>query len=125
MKESGIIKEFVEEFPTVNTQVGFEARRYTYTLTEIGAEIAKNLEEKHLDTVKKIKDQLYSMEKLDEAYDYNNLSIAAKMYHIFKIEKKPISINEIQEEAKALGWEVGEGDAEKAMKFLDDLELPN
>lgn len=125
LKESGIIKEFVVEIPTFDTQGGFEAKRYTYTLTEIGTEIAKNLEKKHFDTAEKIKDQLYSMEKLDGIYNYNNLSIAAKMYHILKIEKKNMTIDEIHEEAKALGWNVGMVESEKAINFLKDLKLVN
>jgi len=123
LKASGIVNEVVEEFPVFNTSVGFEMRRYTYQLTGIGAEIAENLEKNYSDEVAKIKDTLSSMKTLDGAQDYRNLSIAAKMHHILKIEEKPMSTEEIQEEAQALGWDIGDEGAEDAIKFLEGLNM--
>ncbi len=123
LKASGIVKEVVEEFSTFSTSVGFESRRYTYQLTDIGGEIAKNLEKKNPEGAAKIMDMLSSMEELDGARDYKNLSIAAKMHHILKIEEKDMSIAEIQEEAMALGWDIGTDGAENARNFLKGLKM--
>jgi len=123
LKGCGIVKEVVEEFSTFNTSVGFEPRRYTYQLTGIGEKIAENIRKKYPEEAKRIIDMLSSMRKLDGAQDYINLSIAAKMHHILKIEKKPMTIEEIQEEAKALGWDIGEDGAKNALQFLRGLNL--
>ncbi|RLF54040.1 hypothetical protein DRN98_07405 [Methanosarcinales archaeon] len=123
LKASGIVKEVVEEFPVFNTSVGFEPRRYIYQLTEIGEKIAENVKNKYPEEAERIRDQLSFMKTFDEAQDYRNLSIAAKMYHILKIENKPRTIDEIKEEAEFLGWNIGEKGAEDALNFLKGLKM--
>jgi len=123
LKASGIVKEVIEEFPPFSTSVGFEPRRYTYHLTGIGKKIVENVRSKYPKEAKRIRDQLSSMKELDGAENYKNLSIAAKMYHTLKIEDKPRTIDEIQEEAECLNWNIGETGAEDALKFLKGLKM--
>ena len=123
LKASGIVKEGVEEVPPFNTSVGFELRRYTYQLASIGKKIAENLKGKYPQEVEDIENTLSSMKGLDDAENYINLSIAAKMYHILTIENKPMTVYEIQEEAEFLGWNIGENVADKALNFLKGLEM--
>jgi len=63
------------------------------------------------------------MRQFGLARDYKNLSIAAKMYHILKREKKPMTTYEIMEEAKVLDWDIGEKEAQEALAFLKGMKL--
>ncbi|MFZ3058405.1 MAG: hypothetical protein WA102_01590 [Candidatus Methanoperedens sp.] len=120
---SGIIIEKIDEFPAFDVSIAFEPRKYTYKLTKIGKEIAKHIEKKYPDEARNIEKELNQMKKFGLAHDYKNLSIAAKMYHILKIENKPMTTYEIMEEAKALNWEIEEVKAQEALKFLKGIKM--
>lgn len=121
LKASGIVKEEIVEYPSFDFHITFEPRKYIYYLTDIGKDIAKFIEEEYRDKAEQIKRSLYEMQKLGMVHDYKNLSIAAKMDHILKLEGKPMTSNEILEEAKALGWKISEDEAKTAITFLEEL----
>jgi len=123
LKSSGIVKEEVVEYPSFDFHITFEPRKYIYYLTDIGKDIAKFIEEKYRGEAKQIKQSLYEMRELGMVHDYKNLSIAAKMNHILKLEGKPMTSDEILEEAKALGWKISEDEAKTAITFLEELNL--
>jgi len=123
LKASGIVKEEIVEYPSFDFHITFEPRKYIYYLTDIGKDIAKFIEEEYRDEAEQIKRSLYEMQKLGMVHDYKNLSIAAKMDHILKLEGKPMTSDEILEEAKALGWKISEGEAKTAITFLEELNL--
>lgn len=123
LKASGIVKEEIVEYPSFDFHITFEPRKYIYYLTDIGKDIAKFIEEEYRDEAERIKRSLYEMQKLGIVHDYKNLSIAAKMDHILKLEGKPMTSDEILEEAKALGWKISEDEAKTAITFLEELDL--
>ena len=81
------------------------------------------IKEKHTREVRKVESVLEKMEKLGATADYKNLSIAAKMCHILKIESKPMKTKQILDQAKALDWKINEDEAKAAIKFLKDIGL--
>ncbi len=111
------------EYPSFDFHITFEPRKYIYYLTDIGKDIAEFIEDKYRDEAKRIKQSLYEMQELGMVQDYKNLSIAAKMDQILKLEGKPMTSNEILEEAKALGWKISEDEATTAITFLEELNL--
>ncbi|HHE40419.1 MAG TPA: hypothetical protein ENL10_02835 [Candidatus Cloacimonetes bacterium] len=123
LKASGIVKEEIVEYPSFDFNITFEPRKYIYHLTDIGKEITEFLEEKYQDEADQIKQSLSEMRDLGMAHDYKNLSIAAKMHHILKLEEKSMTSDEILDEAKALGWDISEDEAETAITFLEELNL--
>lgn len=123
LKASGIVKEEIVEYPSFDFHITFEPRKYIYYLTNIGKDIAEFIEEKYGDEAKQIKQSLYELQELGMVHDYKNLSIAAKMDHILKLEGKPMTSDEILEEAKALGWKISEDEAKTAITFLEELNL--
>jgi len=123
LKASGIVNEEIVEYPSFDFHITFEPRKYIYYLTDIGKDIAKFIEEEYGDEAEQIKRSLYEMQKLGMVHDYKNLSIAAKMDHILKLEGKPMTYEEILEEAKALGWKISEDEAKTAITFLEELNL--
>ena len=54
---------------------------------------------------------------------YWELSIAAKTYFILKNHGASATFEEIQKIAQQLGWEVTEGELEKAANFLEKIDL--
>lgn len=123
LKASGIVKEEIVEYPSFDYHITFEPRKYIYYLTDIGKDIAEFIKEKYRDEAERIKQSLYEMQKLGMVHDYKNLSIAAKMDHILKLEGKPMTSDEILEEAKALGWKISEDEAKTAITFLEEFNL--
>ena len=123
LKASGIVKEEIVEYPSFDFHITFEPRKYIYYLTDIGKDIAEFIEEKYGDEAKQIKQSLYKLQELGMVQDYKNLSIAAKMDHILKLEGKPMTSDEILEEAKALGWKISEDEAKTAITFLEEFNL--
>ncbi|MEA1998455.1 MAG: hypothetical protein U9N61_03905 [Euryarchaeota archaeon] len=123
LRASGIVNEEIVEYPSFDFHITFKPRKYVYHLTSIGKGIAEVIEGKYQDETEQIKKSLYEMRDLGMAYDYKNLSIAAKMDHILKLEGKSMTSDEIMDEAKTLRWKISEDDAETAVTFLENLNL--
>jgi uncharacterized protein YwgA len=123
LKATGIIDERVERFPAFNFRVTYEPRLYTYQLTDIGIELANLLAKREKVRAEGISTILERMKDLGATDDYKNLSIAAKMHQILRIEKKKMTPEEILDEAKSIGWEIEEKEALSAITFLDNMKL--
>lgn len=123
LKASGIVEEIVEKFLPFNFNVAFEPRRYVYQLTEIGKKIACLIKNRNSEKTKRIKQVIEVMKKFGESHDYKNLSIAAKMDHILKVEGKPMTIEQIMKEASAIDWKIEKKEAGEAIDFLEKTKL--
>lgn len=123
LKASGIVEEKVETFLPFNFNVAFEPRRYIYQLTGMGRQIAGLIRDRNSEKAKRIKQVIEKMKELGISHDYKNLSIAAKMDHILKIESKPMTTQQILEEANAIDWKIEKKEAEEAIDFLEELKL--
>lgn len=123
LKASGMVEEKVETFVPFNFNVAFEPRRYIYQLTDMGNQVADLIRDRDSERAERIKQVIEKMKKLGMSHDYKNLSIAAKMDHILKIEGKPMTTEQILKEAKAIDWKIEKKEAEEAIDFLEKLEL--
>lgn len=121
LKSLGFIEETTLGFG-VNDSIGFEVRRYDYTITDDGKEVVGFLKSESPDECRKVKDYLDKMKRAGDNSDYINLSIAAKTLHIL-LSKSGQEITEegIVEAAKELGWDISPESLEKAIDFLSKL----
>lgn len=120
---SGIIEEKVESLSPLNFNVAFEPRRYVYILTKTGKKIADLIKKRYPQEAKEIEQVIEEMKNLGKCHDYKNLSIAAKMHHILKVERRSMTPQTILKEASALDWRIKMKEAEEAIDFLQELKL--
>jgi uncharacterized protein len=123
LKSCGIIKEEVREYMSFDFNVTYEPRKYTYSLTEIGLKIAKDIEKENPSQTFKIACLLLKLKEFGVEHDYKNLSIAAKMHNILIRQGRPLAISEILDEAKALGWNISSAEAQNAVDLLNKCKL--
>ncbi len=119
-KALGFLEERTLGFGVADS-VGFEVRRYDYSLTEDGKEIIKGLEARFSKDVKKIRDALQSLKAAGDSGDYVSLSIAAKSLHILSEKGGIMGLSEIKKAASGLGWSISEDEIDKASDFLVQL----
>ena len=121
LRSSKILTEYSTNVPFCDVKDWIESRRNIYLLTEVGTKIAKRLEIIYPDTIKGIKYQLAKIEKIDGLYDYENLSIAAKIHQLYKNEDKKPSVDEIIKDIHFLKWNVSY--PSRITNFLIQMEL--
>jgi len=116
LKDMGFLQEEVSDFGVMSG--GFEMRRFDYSLTEQGEQIADGLKMLPEPTA-----VLKGIESIIQAGDpnYVELSIAAKAYFIVSKQKRPMSVSEITKEAEKYNWNIGEQSLRKAVDFLRTL----
>lgn len=103
-------------------QRGFEIARYDYSLSEEGKRLYNRKKNEHPDVSREIQRLVESIKSAGDL-NYWELSIAAKTYFILKNHGTTITFEEIQKIAQGLGWEVTEGELEKASVFLEKMDL--
>ncbi len=100
---------------------GFELQRYDYTLTADGQKLLAALR-----ASPEYRSVASAVSKIKKAGDpgYVELSIAAKTYFILDKRGKPMSPSEIRREAeKSFNWTIQPGSLERAVKFLQQVDL--
>ncbi len=110
----GALHELAESF--VFPDDPFEARRYTYQLTDLGKAMMESQPaeetacESHCETI------------WQESTDYNELAAASKLYYILsKDNERCFAYDAIREKAKGLGWDLTKEQLEKAVSLLQTL----
>lgn len=121
IKSIGYIEESVISGGSVNSQ-GFEVARYDYKLTEFGNRIADQKIKKNKKEWEKIKNSADIINDTGES-DYMRLSIAAKAYYVLSQNDGEISLKEIKDLTKKLGWSVDTSELKKAANFLEKIDL--
>lgn len=121
-KALGFIEEQTLGFGMAD-EVGFEVRRYDYTITDDGKEIVKYLKDQYPDDCKKIQRCLKRLSEAGDTGDYVSLSIAAKTYHILTERNVSMAMTEIRDAAKELGWNITPDSIDKAVSFLEKMGL--
>lgn len=122
LKSTGIVSEEIVELPAYDFKVTFEPRQYRYKLTTIGKKMAKLIEERNIQEAQQIEEVIRIMEKQGVSHDYKDLSIAAKMHHILRLENKAMTLQEMRKVAKALGWDI-KVELHSSIKFLEKMGL--
>ncbi len=113
------LKEVTETFSTDQNTFG-EIRRHTYSLTLDGDIVMDEIRKETGYTC--WKQALDLINKQEVAKDFNTLSIAAKVYYIVNRQGKT-TIEQIQQVAKELGWQLNESQIKNVCSFLEDLSL--
>lgn len=121
-KSLGFIEEHTYGYGKADP-VGFEIRRYDYSITDDGKEIVSHLKRLFPEEAKQIRKFKRRLIQAGDSGDYISLSIAAKTYFIVKRRNAPVTVDEIQEEAGRLGWNIHEKSIDKAVDFLEELGL--
>lgn len=117
----GFVCETVTAYNGSPTE-GLEIKRFDYALTADGNAVAEAIMERDrslCDNVTAYLDQIIEAGDLD----YNQLSVAAKAVWILKESKRPITPNDVAQEAKTFGWKVPDQAIEKAVGFLANLGI--
>ncbi|MCJ7577926.1 MAG: hypothetical protein MUO91_05705 [candidate division Zixibacteria bacterium] len=105
----------------VDTNTGFEFKRYDFELVENGKNLAEIVKEENAQTYKKVEEFVKKME-VNKA-NYLSLSIAAKAYFILHKESMLMNKDAIREKAKLFGWNVTDADIDNAIFILRQLNL--
>jgi uncharacterized protein YwgA len=105
----------------VDSESGFEMKKYTYTLTESGKRLSDILagESPEYD-IKKIKSFVDKLKEMGSP-NYQSLSLAAKAYFILKKEGEAMNKKQLKENMLAFGWKVPDEDIESAVGLLSEL----
>jgi len=121
-KAVGFIQEEMQGFGKVD-RVGFEWRRYDYSLTTDGRKVLAEIKKQAPRQFTQIQECLRRMEEAGDNGDYVSLSIAAKTYFIVTQNHPAASVQEIQSAANKLGWSIQPQEADKATMFLKKMNL--
>ncbi len=121
-KALGFIVEQKQGFG-VHDPVGFEVRRYDYSLSSDGEQIFDQMINDFPKEWNDIKKLIKNMKEAGDTGDYVVLSIAAKTHFILDKQKMPMTVSEIVEKAKSLGWNINDEQINKASDFLNKLKL--
>jgi uncharacterized protein YwgA len=122
LKSLGVIEEKSESFGRADP-VGFEWRRYDFSLTADGRKVVQSFEKHAPETVRKVRDCLHAMKAAGDDGDYVNLSIAAKTFFVLKHTERAMTLDEIHEVAKHFGWNVAPEQIDRAGQFLEAMRL--
>lgn len=122
LKALGFVQERSLGFGIAD-RVGFEVRRYDYTLTEDGRTVVRTLKGRQPAECEKVKSVLDDLQAAGDTGDYVELSIAAKTLHILSEIESPMTTSTIRTAAKGLGWEISEESINKACGFLEKLKM--
>ena len=115
----GFLKEVTEVFETIPPRNVFgEIHRHTYFLTDDAKELWSDIENDS--EFPEWKRELDRINAYEIAYDFNKLSIAAKVHYIVNWRQKS-TIEEVKQVAKEYDWDVSTEDIESVLSFLTGL----
>ena len=117
------MRENCETFPRADDPYG-DQKRYQYTLTPDG-EVAMKVfsESEDNEKVDQMMEFAEQMDRFAQAHDYQNLSVAAKIYLIIK-DRQSTTVDELKAEALSLGWKLSDDNLiESSLEFLKLMEL--
>jgi uncharacterized protein YwgA len=121
LKSLGFVEELTLGFGMVN-EGGFEVKRYDYRLTDDGEKIAALIVKNRSEEYKKVANSLKLLQRAGDP-GYFELSIAAKAYFVLHAKGTPMTRDEIVREAKSFDWKIQPESLEKAVSFLQKLQL--
>lgn len=107
----------------IGDSAGFELRRYDYLLTDDGKLLVDNLCSLHGSECDKVRGALRRLKSAGDNGDHVSLSVAAKTYYILNQLASAMTVANIRDSAKSLGWKIKEQDVDRAVSFLETLDL--
>ena len=118
--QMGAVDEQAEVFG-VDEDTGFARQRYAYCLTKKGHEAVSHLAEWEPGLANQVREAATHVLKASGRMDYKDLSIAAKVYLIFKQRDDIPSPDDIVSEAQRLSWAISTEQITGAIAFLKRL----
>lgn len=97
-------------------------RAYHYKLTDQGTEVVAELKRDHQEQAAKIEETVGQLHELVPRLWQHPLSLAAKVDLIVQQHPGPISLDEIPDLARGLGWDVSDDDVQRATDILVKLD---
>jgi uncharacterized protein YwgA len=122
LKALGFVQERSLGFGVAD-RVGFEVRRYDYTLTEDGRTVVRALKKREPAECARVESVLDRLRAAGDTGNYVELSIAAKTFHILSETESSMTASTIRMAAKDLGWEISEKSIDEACGFLEKLNM--
>lgn len=116
----GFIDERVETAGDITAAPDW--KRYTYTLTDDGRELAQEMKQEYPDDAAEVK-QIVEICTDAAHLDSKTLSWAAKVHYIKTQEQRFMPAEEIREIARALNWDLSEEQVREGMDLLTTLHL--
>jgi len=118
-RESLVLLNFLEE-----DVVPYPGRYgYFYSLTDDGEELLSQIMKDYLKEFNKIKEIIAVCNKLNVLQDPDTLACAAKIHFILANQEKPMTIEDIRNQALRLEWDINDKQIEKAIELLSGLDL--
>ncbi|HTW90182.1 MAG TPA: hypothetical protein VMH22_00540 [bacterium] len=102
---------------------GFERCRYSYSLTEDGKVVVEATKKRLGEAARGLTEVIDELDKAANGMNYMDVSYAAKTHLLLKEAKKPMTVDEIREEASRLSWRMAAHDVEKSVRFLKEIGL--
>lgn len=121
-KSLGFIQEQTHGLGAEDT-VGFEVRRYDYSITSDGRQILIDIKKNHSSDWKEILKCSIMMKDAGDIGDYIMLSVAAKTFYILNKRNNTMTTDEISRKARSLGWDIKPSMIDKTASFLEKLSL--
>lgn len=106
----------------VNSEKGFEVKRYYFSLSESGKRFAEILKEENTKDYNKVRKFVYKLKEIGDP-DYLALSVAAKAHFILAQADVAMTEDQIIEKANKFGWNIDANDIIIAVNILAKLEL--
>ncbi|MCL5044541.1 MAG: hypothetical protein M1336_04565 [Deltaproteobacteria bacterium] len=122
LKSLGFIEEKRLGFGVVQNEFFGEMRRYDYELTSDGEKVVEELQRRGGEKLDNVRTTVENIKKCGDP-DYRELSVAAKAFFIVRKQGGAVTVPQIKEQARALGWELSEQDVDKAVGLLEGLGL--
>ena len=121
LKTVGLVDQNVTSAFGVD-EMGFERRRYDYTLTLDGRRLAESRKADFPRFWEKLEKAVTALKTSGEK-DYIKLSIAAKTYFMINKDANDTTEDELARLAPRFGWRVTEGEIREAAEYLSKLKL--
>ena len=121
LKSLGYLRESVASVGAYNAQ-GFEVARHDFELTEDGWIVARIAQRQYPDLWKRLQEAAVGLQAAGDL-NYVELSLAAKSYFLLANKGAAAHSTELVAMARRFGWSVTEEEIEKAITFLERLDL--
>ena len=116
------VREEVETRETTGFSVSEDWKKYCYTISRDGNEIAEHIKKEHPEDYNKIVN-LVKICKKTAKLEVNILSWAAKVNYILSEQGKPMTSEEITIIAESFGWKLSQSQIINAVELLKQLNL--
>lgn len=116
---AGEVTETIERFPTYTT--GPDIRKYTYELAPPGAEEVEEAQSQHPEDAEKLRETVEAVQGVVPDLNQHSLSMAAKVDYIVSNQIEDITVGQIPDFARKLGWSISEDQVRQSVDLLKRL----